>query len=108
MSVALENAVSLTRRSAARERPLHLPKLAAIFRRPWICHRDGQIARHARDLLNADDSAIYLPDPTGKIMQAIVAIGDTAEEIKADPIHLGEGIIGSLSKSAGRIHKRYK
>jgi PAS domain S-box-containing protein len=56
-----------------------------------------RIATHARDLLDADDSAVYLPDATGKTFHAIVALGDVAAEIKADPITLGEGIIGSIA-----------
>ncbi|GAB4401107.1 MAG: hypothetical protein OHK003_27340 [Anaerolineales bacterium] len=57
-----------------------------------------KIASHARDLLNSSSSAIYLPQPDGKTMRALVAKGDIAEEIMADSIQIGEGIIGSLAK----------
>ncbi len=57
-----------------------------------------KIASHARELLNATSSAIYLPQPDGKTMRAIVASGDIADEILADTIRVGEGIIGSLAK----------
>ncbi|HNF94682.1 MAG TPA: GAF domain-containing protein, partial [Anaerolineales bacterium] len=57
-----------------------------------------KIAKHARDLLKGSSSAIYLPEPDGKSMRALVAQGDIAEEILADSIQVGEGIIGSLAK----------
>jgi GAF domain-containing protein/DNA-binding response OmpR family regulator len=100
MSTALENArlFDETQRRARETTALTEVgrDISSTLDLPTVMDR---IAHHAKDLLNADDSAIYLPDATGQIMQAIVAIGNTAEEIKADPIHLGEGIIGTLSKS---------
>ena len=57
-----------------------------------------KIAAHARDLLNGSSSAIYLPEPSGNLMRALVAKGDIADEILADSIAIGEGIIGSLAK----------
>jgi len=62
---------------------------------PTIMER---IADHARELLNSEASAIYLPDAAGENFQAIAATGSIAEEIKADTIPAGEGIIGSLAK----------
>ena len=60
-----------------------------------------RIARHAKDLLHADNSAIFLPDAGGRTYRAIVAIGGVAEAIKATVIESGIGIIGSLL-AAGR------
>ncbi|MBI5353584.1 MAG: GAF domain-containing protein [Chloroflexi bacterium] len=57
-----------------------------------------RIANHARELLNSEASAIYLPDAEGETFTAIAATGTIAEEIKADIIAAGEGIIGSLAK----------
>ncbi len=57
-----------------------------------------KIVSHARDLLKGSSSAIYLPEPGGKSMRALVAKGDIADEILADSIQIGEGIIGSLAK----------
>ncbi|MEW5938875.1 MAG: GAF domain-containing protein, partial [Chloroflexota bacterium] len=51
-----------------------------------------------RDLLSATTSAIYLPDKDGKTFRAIAAKGKIAEEIMADTVHAGEGIIGSLAQ----------
>ena len=59
---------------------------------------DG-IARHAKDLLQAGSSAIFIPDAGGQTHRAIVALGDTAEQIKATVVHAGRGIIGSLLQS---------
>ncbi len=60
-----------------------------------------RIARHAKELLHGDNSAIFLPDAGGRTFRAIVAIGGVAEAIKATEIESGIGIIGSLL-AAGR------
>ena len=58
-----------------------------------------RIAHHARDLLQAGSSAIFLPEPDGSTYRAIVATGDIADAIKATVIEGGVGIIGSLIQS---------
>src|SRR4030095_5201241 len=58
-----------------------------------------RIARHAKDLLSADNSAIFLPDAGSDTYRAIVAIGDIAEVLKETTIEPGVGIIGHLVKS---------
>ena len=60
-----------------------------------------RIAAHAKDLLHADNSAIFLPDAGGRTYHAIVAHGTVAEAIKGTEIEAGSGIIGSLL-AAGR------
>jgi PAS domain S-box-containing protein len=55
------------------------------------------IAERARDLLEADTSAVYLASSEGDAFRAAVALGENAEEIKADRILAGEGIIGDLA-----------
>jgi len=60
-----------------------------------------RIARHAMELLHADNSTIFLPEADGGTYRAIVAIGDVAEQIKVTEIHVGTGIIGSILQ-AGR------
>jgi GAF domain-containing protein/CheY-like chemotaxis protein len=60
-----------------------------------------RIAQHAKDLLHGDNSAIFLPEPSGKTYRAIVALGTVGEAIKATEIQAGVGIIGSLV-AAGR------
>jgi GAF domain-containing protein/CheY-like chemotaxis protein len=58
-----------------------------------------RIAGHAKELLKASNSAIFLPDPGAPTSRAIVAVGDTADAIKATIIERGKGIIGSLIES---------
>ncbi|MGE5668293.1 MAG: GAF domain-containing protein, partial [Betaproteobacteria bacterium] len=58
-----------------------------------------RIAHHARDLLQAGSSAIFLPEPGGATYRAIVATGEIAGAIKATVIEGGVGIIGSLVQS---------
>src|SRR5439155_9147811 len=55
-----------------------------------------RIARHAKDLLNANNSAIFLPDAGGQSYPAIVAVGAIAQAIQSTVIKVGPGIIGSL------------
>src|SRR5438552_12614691 len=52
-----------------------------------------RIAGHAKNLLNASSSAIFLPEPGGQSYRAIVAVGDIGTEIQSTVIKLGAGII---------------
>jgi signal transduction histidine kinase/CheY-like chemotaxis protein len=54
------------------------------------------IARHARDLLAAGTSAIFLPEEGATRYRAIVALGDMAETLQSAIIEAGRGIIGHL------------
>jgi len=58
-----------------------------------------RIARHAKDLLNAENSAIFLPDTGGTTYRAIVAIGEVADAIRETVVEPGVGIIGNLVAS---------
>ena len=68
-----------------------------------------RIARHAKDLLNAGNSAIFLPDAGGQSYRAIVAVGDIAE---ADPVHGDQGRRGHhrqpRPKRPRRVHQRHR
>jgi GAF domain-containing protein/CheY-like chemotaxis protein/tetratricopeptide (TPR) repeat protein len=55
------------------------------------------IAVHAKELLNADTSALFLPEADSRTFRAITAVGDIAEELRNETITLGEGIIGSIA-----------
>src|SRR5438034_10037389 len=50
-----------------------------------------RIARHAKDLLAADTSAIFLPDAGGQTYRSIVAVGDISDAVGAMTVKLGEG-----------------
>ena len=54
------------------------------------------IARHARELLSASSSAIFLPEPDGRTHRAIVAQGEFAARLMDTVVESGRGIIGSL------------
>ena len=55
-----------------------------------------RIAEHAMDLLSAASSAVYLAQPDGRTFRAIVGRGEIAEQLLADTVNLGEGIVGSV------------
>jgi GAF domain-containing protein/tetratricopeptide (TPR) repeat protein/two-component sensor histidine kinase len=69
--------------------------ISATLDLPTVLER---IAAHARLLLAADTSAVFLRETDGQTFQAIVAQGLYADEIKTDFIRLGEGIIGDLAQ----------
>ncbi|MFN8598465.1 MAG: GAF domain-containing protein [Anaerolineae bacterium] len=58
-----------------------------------------RIASHAQRLLQADDSEVYLLEPDGRTLRAIVATGNYAEEIKNYLIPLGQGIVGAIAET---------
>ncbi len=58
-----------------------------------------RIAHHAKELLNADTSVIFVPQADGQSFRAIVALGQIANEILDTTIVPGEGIIGCLLQS---------
>jgi GAF domain-containing protein/CheY-like chemotaxis protein len=54
-----------------------------------------RIGHHAKELLDADLSAIYIPDAEiAGAFRAIVAIGDEAEAVSGSVVEAGVGIIG--------------
>ena len=55
-----------------------------------------RIAEHAMNLLTAGSSAVYLAQPGGRTFRAIVGRGEIADQLLADTIHLGEGVIGNV------------
>jgi GAF domain-containing protein/DNA-binding response OmpR family regulator len=57
------------------------------------------IARHAKDLLAAGTSAIFLPEGDGRSYRTIVALGDQAGTLQSTVIEAGRGIIGHLLQS---------
>jgi signal transduction histidine kinase len=57
------------------------------------------IVTHARELLNGDLSALFLPENSGQNFRAIAAIGMEADNLRNDTITLGEGILGNVAKN---------
>jgi GAF domain-containing protein/CheY-like chemotaxis protein len=55
------------------------------------------IATHAKELLNGNLSALFLPEQEGQIFRAIAAVGEEAEELRNDTIRLGEGLLGDIA-----------
>jgi len=63
-----------------------------------------RIAVYAKELLQTESSAVYLPNPQNTYWQAISAVGADAEEIKNDPIQTDRGILGKIViTKTGRI-----
>ncbi len=58
-----------------------------------------RIAAYAKDMLNAETSAVYLSTQEDTDLHAIAVYGVDAEEIKNDPLHLGNGIAGHIAVS---------
>ena len=56
----------------------------------------AKIAAYARDLFQAESSAVYLPEVEGLAWRAIAVVGAESEEIKNDLINTGEGILGKI------------
>ena len=100
MGVALENARLLeeTQRNARESSALSDVgrDLSSTLDLATVMDR---IVGHARDLLGAQSSAIFLPEPDGQHFRAIVALGEIADELEATVIEPGRGIIGSLLQS---------
>src|SRR4029078_7153867 len=97
MGVALENARLLeeTQRSARESSALSDVgrDLSATLDLATVMDR---IAAHARDLLGASNSAIFLPEEDGRDYRAIVALGELADQLKAAVVNPGDGIVGSV------------
>ncbi|HEY5596051.1 MAG TPA: GAF domain-containing protein, partial [Candidatus Bipolaricaulota bacterium] len=57
------------------------------------------IAKHAKELLNGDLSALFLPEGDEDTFRAIAAVGEEAEKVRNDTISLGAGILGSIAQN---------
>ncbi len=70
-------------------------EISATLDLPTVLQR---IAESARELLQGDSSAVYLPEQDGQDFRAIAAVGLDADQISQDVIHLGDGIIGDIAR----------
>ncbi len=57
----------------------------------------NRIAERAQHLLEVETSAVYLADENGRTFQATIALGKNADEVLADTLTVGEGMIGDLA-----------
>jgi signal transduction histidine kinase/CheY-like chemotaxis protein/putative methionine-R-sulfoxide reductase with GAF domain len=57
------------------------------------------IATHAKELLNGELSALFLPEEDGTAFRAINAVGKEAENLLNDTIGWDEGILGDIAKN---------
>ena len=57
-----------------------------------------RIADYAQELLQAETSAVYIPDEEDeKLLRGIAVVGEDFEEIKNEPLAIGEGILGIIA-----------
>lgn len=98
LSLALENARLF---QEAQRRAREMTALAEVAREiSATLELQGvldRIAHQATEILNAITTAVYIPDPDHKQLIAITAMGVDADEIKADPLTIGEGILGNIA-----------
>ena len=57
-----------------------------------------RIVAYARDLLQVETSAVYLPEQDSNVFRGIAVVGKDAEEIKDFPVTVGEGILGIIAE----------
>lgn len=98
LSLALENARLFQQ---AKRRAREMTALADVAREISATLELQQvmerIANQAMLILNAITSAVYIPDAEFKSLIAITAIGVEADEIKADTLTIGQGILGNIA-----------
>ena len=98
LSLALENARLF---QEAQRRAKEMTALAEVAREiSATLELQGvleRIAHQAMEILNAATSAVYVPDTDFKTLIAITAIGAESDEIKSDPLIIGEGILGGIA-----------
>ncbi|HXV42103.1 MAG TPA: HAMP domain-containing sensor histidine kinase, partial [Anaerolineae bacterium] len=58
-----------------------------------------RIASQAKDLLQPVDAVVYLLQPNGHTLQAVVAVGKYADEFREDTVEMGAGIIGHVAQA---------
>jgi PAS domain S-box-containing protein len=56
-----------------------------------------RITQSALELLMGDTSAVYLVEPDGETLNAVIAIGAIADQVKASRPKLGTGIVGNIA-----------
>lgn len=102
-AVAVENAqLYQQRRHQANKLAVLLEighEITAISAAPDLPGLLERIATHAQELLEADGSDVYLLEPDGEFLRAIVSLGEYSEEMLAKPLTVGEGIVGAVAQN---------
>jgi GAF domain-containing protein len=98
LSLALENA-RLFQEAQRRAREMTAlaevaKEISATLELQQVMER---IANQAMTILNGVTCAVYVPDPEYQFLTAIVAVGIEADEIKADKLEIGKGILGNIA-----------
>ena len=57
-----------------------------------------RIVAYAKELLQAETSAVYLPEADSNMLRGVAVVGKDAKEIKNSPRAIGEGILGAIAK----------
>jgi GAF domain-containing protein len=104
-ATVLESSLLLEAAQAGREQASALADVAwqisESLELPEVLER---IALHARELLRADTSAVYLVEPGSSTLHAAAALGPDAKEIKAEPLEVGLGILGGIAaRGSGEV-----
>jgi len=58
-----------------------------------------RVATHARELIEAEDSEVYLIEEETRTLRLIVALGSHEQEVKMKALNVGEDIIGSIVRN---------
>ncbi len=69
--------------------------ISATLELPVVLER---ISTHARELLQADTSAVLMPAAEKGTFQTIAAVGNIAEQVKAITVRKGQGIMGDVAQ----------
>jgi len=98
LSLALENARLF---QEAQRRAKEMTALAEVAREiSATLELQGvldRIAYQAMEILTAISSAVYIPDADFNLLTAISAFGVEADEIKSDPLNIGQGLVGNIA-----------
>ncbi len=63
-----------------------------------------RIVDYAKDLLRAETSAVFIPEPDSNVLRGIAVVGQDMDKIKKSPLMVGEGVLGNIAeKKEGEI-----
>jgi GAF domain-containing protein len=99
-AATVQNALLFEAEQAGRRRALALAdvgrKISESLDLDVVLER---IARYAKELLEAETTAVYLAEPGSSTLHAIAALGPDSDQIKQDPVRTDRGILGGIARS---------